>query len=292
MNDRVVSTEILELDENMKLVPVRTEGKNDLKRGQLLHLNGYSYDKYVIVENKGINEHFPNYGSRYRTVNLRDYTQQLEDAYVLKHISEKKDGRIQKYIIDETMPEEEIKTIWEKSEKLRLEKEEIKRQEETERNRQIERGKELYEKYIPDTAKALIVAKREVDDCDLMTDYFNTKTTDMVILGWSKHKRDLFSEMRKHADKIPETAHLKNRPNVDSNGEPKTETNREWWMPADEHREKYSMGKGYYLKDGITYSTGWLIQKNNIYNGEPDDRIYISLAKRCIFNKNGGDKIV
>ena len=59
-------------------------------------------------------------------------------------------------------------------------------------------GRELFKQHIPDDAKALIIATYEQDDCDLQTDYFATKTTQMVILGWSKHTRDLLSEMRKN----------------------------------------------------------------------------------------------
>lgn len=96
---------------------------------------------------------------------------------------------------------------------------------------------------IPAHAKAIIFAELEEDNCDGMTDYYNTKTTARVVLGWSKHTRDLFSEMRKHAARYPETAHLA--------------TKRE----ENEHREKYSMGKGYYLKASGCFDSGWIIRK-------------------------------
>ncbi len=38
----------------------------------------------------------------------------------------------------------------------------------------------------PAWAKALIVAEYEIDDCELQTDYFNTKTGAVVPLAWSK----------------------------------------------------------------------------------------------------------
>ena len=100
---------------------------------------------------------------------------------------------------------------------------------------------------IPAWAKAVIVAELEIDNCDTMTDYFSTKTDRTVILGFSKHTRDLFSEMRKHAASFEETAHLADAPE------------------SAEHREKYSMGRGYYLKDSHRYSTGWTVRKRAFY---------------------------
>jgi hypothetical protein len=41
-----------------------------------------------------------------------------------------------------------------------------------------------------------------------MTDYFGYHTTRTVILGFSTHIKDLFSEMRKYAANFSETTHL------------------------------------------------------------------------------------
>ena len=53
-----------------------------------------------------------------------------------------------------------------------------------------------------------------------------------------------------------------------------------------EHREKYSMGGGYYLKDGGRHCTGWKIYKvikgDNWGNG-----LYVSMGQRCIFQEGG-----
>jgi hypothetical protein len=84
-------------------------------------------------------------------------------------------------------------------------------------------------------------------------------------LGFSKTERDNFKEMRKFAAHFPETAHLATVPTVNRNGDAKTETNASWWYPADEHREKYSMGAGYYLKSTGRYSTGWTVRKRRFY---------------------------
>jgi hypothetical protein len=101
-------------------------------------------------------------------------------------------------------------------------------------------------RYKPEWAQYAITAELHEDDCDSMTDYFNAKTVRTVVIGWSKHKRDLFAEMRKAAATFPETAHLATAPE------------------SAEHREKYSMGAGYYLKEGSRYCSGWAVQKASL----------------------------
>lgn len=109
-------------------------------------------------------------------------------------------------------------------------------------------GRERFAVMLPPTAKAVIVAELRQDESDHMTDYFAYRTVRTVILGVSSHTRDLFSEMRKHAANFPETAYL-------------SEPNEEY-----EHREKYSMGVGYYLGGSKYYD--WIIKKTPIYNRE------------------------
>lgn len=163
-------------------------------------------------------------------------------------------------------------------------------------------------------AKAAVVAQLEADRCDIQTDYFATATLRTVVLGWSKHNRDLFAEMRKAAATFAETAHLgpgKDRwtaeliltEAVESDTGWYYEGNRSPWhreqtrtfeteaearayiaaqtVPPElhfqngkavhfawrvgfesiEHREKYSMGAGYYLKAGDGYGSGWTVSK-------------------------------
>ena len=98
-------------------------------------------------------------------------------------------------------------------------------------------------KYAPAWAKAALVAELHEDDSDSMSDYHNHKTKRRVIIGWSRHERDLFPEMRKAAASFPETAHLADAPE------------------SAEHREKYSMGAGFYLKTGWRDSSGWCVKK-------------------------------
>lgn len=176
----------------------------------------------------------------------------------------------------------------------------------------------------PAWAKAAIIATYEADKSDSMTDYFATHTEKRVFLAWSKHTKDLFSEMRKAAVLLPETAHL--GPGKDTytvhvvatsdtrgngftlwkgsyspwhselvgdrsgkafetlaeaeaftaahgtphditvDGEVKTFV---WGITktSAEHREKYSMGAGYYLKASGRYSSGWTVEKTTWLDG-------------------------
>ena len=130
---------------------------------------------------------------------------------------------------------------------------------ELERN-QAEECRAKLEELRPPWAKSLIVAELEKDQCDIQTDYFNSKTIRTVALAWSKNTRDSFAEMRKAAAIFGPTQNMAEAPTVNRNGESKTETNKKWWHPDDEHREKYSMGSGYYLSKGNGYS-GWIVRK-------------------------------
>jgi len=60
----------------------------------------------------------------------------------------------------------------------------------------------------PAWATHAIVAEHQTDDSDSQTDYFASHTDTTLLLGWSKHGRNLFAEMRKAAANAPETAHL------------------------------------------------------------------------------------
>lgn len=178
----------------------------------------------------------------------------------------------------------------------------------------------------PAWAKAALVATYEEDKSDMMTDYFATHTTKRVFLAWSKHTKDLFSEMRKAAALLPETAHLgpgKDRFKVFVvTAEDVTGSGRAYWKgtaspwhgelvdhhgeifttlaeaeafiaakgtpepisfdgavktfewkivkSSIEHREKYSMGAGYYLKGSGRYSSGWTVEKTAWLDGLGD----------------------
>ena len=257
--------------------------KNRLPVGTILHLNGYSDPDYVIVKNLGISEGFSGYGANYQTVNLKDKTFSRHQAYCLKYLSEQRDGRIQTYITDRKLSHDETMDLYNAAAANQKRAQEHKESAEAEAKRLEAIGRDLFKKHIPETAKALIIASQDIDDCDMMTDYFNTKTGDSVILGWSKHTRDLFPEMRKAAGRIKETEHLARVPEVGQNGEARTEENKSWWHPEDEHREKYSMGAGNYLKKGNRYSSGWKVSKQCKWGEDWDRGVYISMALKCVF---------
>lgn len=121
--------------------------------------------------------------------------------------------------------------------------------EEAERQARQKLGAALFQTLCkPDTA-AVIVARWQVDDCDIQTDYFNVKddATQSYVLALSGHKRQLFAEMRKAVAGMtnppPDLLRL-------------AEKNQDF-----EHRENYSGGSGMYLKAGRTYGTGWSVSK-------------------------------
>jgi len=315
--------------------------RNNLVPGTILFLNGYDNPQYCIIKNLGISKTFQDYGARYLTVNIATAAQSYKDAYTLKHISKKADDRIQVYITNEVLGADDIINLWQKSEAKRKAAEEKGRTFAADQNIKEAKGRMFFKKHIPQEAQALIVAERKVDESDIQSDYFGSRTEKTVVLGWSGHKRDLFSEMRKHAIKIPETSHLgpgcghfearvrvcadfqsngayyrngqyspwhrelieergairvfsthkaaeawiaKQKPleQISFDGEP---VSFKWTIDEEkiEHREKYSMGAGYYLKDGGRNSTGWSIRKITKHGAEWPAYLCISLAERCIF---------
>ena len=161
------------------------------------------------------------------------------------------------------MPEEKIAEL----EKRFLEKERAEALEAEKRRIENERlaaiGKEHFADAIKKHGKpvALILAVEHEDVSDLQTDYFDYRTVWTVVLAFSKHKRNLFPEMRKAAlnSDIPEIRELATAP--------------AGW----EHREDYSGGHGYYLAES-KYS-GWSIEKIPLYNDEQLERFYCNAGK-------------
>ena len=99
------------------------------------------------------------------------------------------------------------------------------------------------------------------DVSDLQTDYFDYRTVRTVVLAFSKHKRNLFPEMRKAAlnSDIPEIRELATAP-------------ADW-----ENREDYSGGHGYYLAES-KYS-GWSIEKIPLYREDQLEEFYSNAGK-------------
>jgi len=116
---------------------------------------------------------------------------------------------------------------------------------------------------IPAWGTHIIVGELMEDDSDAMTDYFSSHCETTIYLAFSSHGKDLFSEMRKAAANSQHTEKYAEVPTVDHNGETRTENNKNWWHPEDEHREKWSMGSGYYLGEKFSRS-GWQVRKSRI----------------------------
>lgn len=209
---------------------------------QLIQIEGYSYDKYVVYEIET-----DQWGVHYKLINLR--TKDMQTAELIRPISQKfgigfyydsenpqfMDGFEVAILLQQA--QQKKKAEQEELEQERLRVEEVKKA-----------GRKRLAELLPENAQAVIVARLKQDESDSQTDYFASSTQRTVILGLSTHKRDIFSEMRKHASNFEGTAHL-------------AEYNTDY-----EHREKYSMGAGYYL--GESHYHGWIIEKCPIYTRE------------------------
>ena len=114
-----------------------------------------------------------------------------------------------------------------------------------ERAEKIEAGRKLISE-LPSGAAAIVVAEFRVDDSDPQSDYHGSHTEEHIFLSWSKHTRDLFPELRKAAAKFEGTKEYETGPD------------------SLEHREKWSMGAGYYLGDSKW--SGWIVRKRNLSN--------------------------
>jgi hypothetical protein len=216
--------------------------KQVVAKNQIIQMNGYEYDSYVVYDiTKGSS------GLIYRLINLR--TREFGQCDLVRPLSEKFGIG---YYYDEEKPQFmdafEVLALYNEAEYKSREEQEA-RQKRQERNGQLRAiGRERLKTLIPQNAKAIIVAELHEDESDSMTDYYGYRTRRTVILGFSNHTKDLFPEMRKHAANYEETAYL-------------AEENKEY-----EHREKYSMGDGYYL--GKSKYSGWIIAKERIFDRE------------------------
>lgn len=106
---------------------------------------------------------------------------------------------------------------------------------------------------VPAWAKSVIVATYSIYDeerSDPCSDYYQSKTTKTIVLAWSKHTRNLFTEMRKACLNHQDTAFLSDKEN------------------SQEHRENYSMGAGTYLTNKDYLRHGWEVRKIKFWNEE------------------------
>ena len=216
--------------------------KQVVEVNQIIQMEGYHDDKYVVHEVRK-----NDWGIAYKLINLR--TKEFHTTDIIRPLKEK--FGIGFYYDSENpqfMDSIEVAILLQEArQKKQAEDEEAERERiRVEKIEQI--GRERLMQIFPEDAQAVIVAHKMQDESDPYTDYHASTVTRTVILGFSKHKRDLFSEMRKHASHFEGTAYL-------------SEKNEKY-----EHREKYSMGAGYYL--GKSKYSGWIIEKIPVYNRE------------------------
>lgn len=213
-----------------------------VKVNQVVQLEGYNYPRFVVYE---ITK--DQWGVDYKLINLNDFT--FDTTSLIRPLSEKFGIGI---YYDDQDPQfktnEEVAEFMAKAQEKQVCKMEKEREEEKQREAVKIIGRKWLDENLPEDTQALIIACLKEDKSDRQTDYFSSRTIRTVILGFSKHQRDIFSEMRKYASNFNETAYL-------------SEYNEDY-----EHREKYSMGAGYYL--GESYYSGWVIKKVPIYNRE------------------------
>ena len=209
---------------------------------QVVMLEGYSYDSYVVYEVSR-----SQWGITYHLINLR--THEFHTSDLIRPLSEK--FGIGMYYDDANpkfLDPLETAALLTKAREKKTE-DDRKAEEERQRNEHTAKiGAERLRPLIPLDAKAVIVGELRVSECDSYTDYYDYRIERTVILGFSTHTRNLFSEMRKYAANFEGTAYL-------------AENDKEY-----EHRENYSMGDGMYL--GRNKYSGWTISKERIYDLE------------------------
>lgn len=209
---------------------------------QVVMLEGYSYDSYVVYEVSR-----SQWGITYHLINLR--THEFHTSDLIRPLSEK--FGIGMYYDDANpkfLDPLETAALLTKAREKKTE-DDRKAEEERQRNEHTAKiGAERLRPLIPSDAKAVIVGELRVSECDSYTDYYDYRIERTVILGFSTHTRNLFSEMRKYAANFEGTAYLAGN-------------DKEY-----EHRENYSMGDGMYL--GCNKYSGWTISKERIYDLE------------------------
>lgn len=191
-------------------------------------------------------EHTP-HGYMYHLINIRSKEYHTTD--IITPLSKKFGiGTYYDEINPEFMDAFEVAILREEAEHIQKEEREVEDRENERKNELRAIGRERLKNILPANAKAVIVGCERQDDSDSQTDYFSYSTIRTVILGFSFHTKNLFSEMRSMAGNFEETKYLSEK------------------NPDYEHRENYSMGAGYYL--GESKYRGWIIEKNAIYTPE------------------------
>jgi len=228
------------------LTPVSQEGKENLKRGQVLHWGGnmgYTACDSVIVERlKGFEDRI-----KYKCIRLKEsdsetdykpYFNQIQ-AFSIKKEDDKSLWHKQHYFItDKTISEEEIKKL--EIEALRLQEEQTKAREE-----KATKEEQNKKRFNPDNR--LIIIELCYNDSDGMTDYYNPcSVAKRWVLKEIPEGKRLLSILKREKDKYKSLKGL------------------EW----SEHRENHSMNKfGYSLTSGKVNIKDYITKEIKLYRG-------------------------
>ena len=219
---------------------------------QVVVLEGYSYDSYVVYEVSR-----DEWGITYHLINMR--THDFHTSDLIQPLSQK--FGIGMYYDDASpkfLDPLETVALLTKAKEKKTEDERKAEEARQEHERTAKIGAERLRTLIPSDAKAVIIGELRVSECDSYTDYYDYRIERTVILGFSTHTRNLFSEMRKYAAHFEGTAYL-------------AQADKEY-----EHRENYSMGDGMYL--GRNKYSGWTISKESVYDFEKFIERYAYIA--------------
>ena len=169
---------------------------------QVVVLEGYSYDSYVVYEVTR-----DKWGITYHLVNLR--THEFHTSDLIRPLSEKFGIGI---YYDDANPRFldplETAALLTKAKEKKAEAERKVKEAREEYECIAKIGAERLRPLVPTDAKAVIIGTLRVNECDSYTDYYDYSIARIVILGFSKHTRNLFSEMCKHAGKSTQTIPL------------------------------------------------------------------------------------
>jgi len=238
----------------------------EVEIGTVLHWGGnmgFPATDYVVADV------IEGHGSKiYRAINLETGEWHHIEAFNIKDPTDEVWHKQWYFTTDKRIDGEELVEMIKRADGINAAKEEEYRRKEEERNRMIEKGRTIVEAQ-PFEVKAVIMAYYTRDESDAMYDYFGHSDVVGVCLGFSKTTRRNFNEMRKFAAKFGPTKHLAVK-------------NKEY-----EHRENYTGGYGYYLKDAWIHRTGWRVEKEYL-RGD----IYYWIGKYGIMGEYGMDEIM
>ena len=167
--------------------------KQVVEVNQIIQMEGYSYDRYVVYEIRK-----NDWGITYKLINLR--TKEYQTADIIRPLKEK--FGIGYYYDSENpqfMDSFEVAILLQEAQQQKKAEDDQAEQERKRVEEVREIGRKRFVEIFPEDAQAVIVARLRQNESDSYTDYYAYSTQRTVIIGFSKHKRDIFSEMRKHA---------------------------------------------------------------------------------------------